>query len=198
MEPSKQAQHNEDEERASDIGRNHQHAERADGLEAVTTHSESHGAEGTNGGRSIRNPNAARRTCENASMPSTTNWPAAPTRVMAKPMTKPPGRALTRTERRATVLLVYPVDRDQEDRSPTSSARSDLRQVLVFTRTKLTASRLASWLDRGLEAVGDPQRSLPAGTNSRPSRRSSPVRSGSSWRPMSRPAASTSRICRTS
>jgi ATP-dependent RNA helicase RhlE len=51
--------------------------------------------------------------------------------------------------------LVYPVDRDQkEDLLAHLLRRHDMRQVLVFTRTKLAASRLASILDRrGLDAV---------------------------------------------
>ncbi|HEY0444444.1 MAG TPA: DEAD/DEAH box helicase [Candidatus Limnocylindrales bacterium] len=51
--------------------------------------------------------------------------------------------------------LVYPVDRDRKERLLAHLIRKeDLRQVLVFTRTKLAASRLASVLDReGLEAV---------------------------------------------
>src|SRR4029450_10343759 len=44
---------------------------------------------------------------------------------------------------------------DRREELPAPLIRSqDLRQVLVFTRTKLAASRLASWLDRdGIEAV---------------------------------------------
>jgi len=51
--------------------------------------------------------------------------------------------------------LVYPVDRDRKEALLAHLIRQqDLRQVLVFTRTKLAASRLASILDRqGLEAV---------------------------------------------
>ncbi len=51
--------------------------------------------------------------------------------------------------------LVYPVDRDRKEALLAHLIRTrDLRQVLVFTRTKLAASRLASRLDReGLEAV---------------------------------------------
>src|SRR4051812_37653379 len=51
--------------------------------------------------------------------------------------------------------LVYPVDRDRKEALLAHLIRkNDLRQVLVFTRTKLAASRLASVLDReGLEAV---------------------------------------------
>src|SRR6476660_6607295 len=45
--------------------------------------------------------------------------------------------------------LVYVVDRDRKEELLAHLIRSqDLRQVLVFTRTKLAASRLASWLDR--------------------------------------------------
>ena len=51
--------------------------------------------------------------------------------------------------------LVYPVDRHRKEALLAHLIRSeDLRQVLVFTRTKLAASRLASILDRqGLDAV---------------------------------------------
>jgi ATP-dependent RNA helicase RhlE len=51
--------------------------------------------------------------------------------------------------------LVYPVDRDRKEALLAHLIRTqDLRQVLVFTRTKLAASRLASILDRqGIEAV---------------------------------------------
>jgi ATP-dependent RNA helicase RhlE len=45
--------------------------------------------------------------------------------------------------------LVYPVDRDRkEDLLRHLVVSGDWHQVLVFTRTKLAASRLASWLDR--------------------------------------------------
>ena len=51
--------------------------------------------------------------------------------------------------------LVYPVDRDRKEELLAHLIRTqDLRQVLVFTRTKIAATRLASWLDRaGLDAV---------------------------------------------
>jgi ATP-dependent RNA helicase RhlE len=51
--------------------------------------------------------------------------------------------------------LVYPVDRDRKEELLAHLIRKDdLRQVLVFTRTKLAAARLASWLDRrGIEAT---------------------------------------------
>jgi ATP-dependent RNA helicase RhlE len=51
--------------------------------------------------------------------------------------------------------LVYPVDRDRKEALLAHLIRKDdLRQVLVFTRTKLAASRLAVRLDReGLDAV---------------------------------------------
>jgi ATP-dependent RNA helicase RhlE len=51
--------------------------------------------------------------------------------------------------------IVYPVDRDRKEALLAHLIRkNDLRQVLVFTRTKLAASRLASVLDReGLDAV---------------------------------------------
>jgi ATP-dependent RNA helicase RhlE len=55
----------------------------------------------------------------------------------------------------AVAQIVYPVDRDRkEELLEHLIRRHDLRQVLVFTRTKLAASRLAAWLDRrGIEAV---------------------------------------------
>ncbi len=51
--------------------------------------------------------------------------------------------------------LVYPVDRDRKEELLAHLIRKDdMRQVLVFTRTKLAAARLASWLDRrGIEAT---------------------------------------------
>ena len=51
--------------------------------------------------------------------------------------------------------IVYPVDRDRKEALLAHLIRrDDLRQVLVFTRTKIAASRLASRLDRdGIEAV---------------------------------------------
>src|SRR5204863_9090256 len=51
--------------------------------------------------------------------------------------------------------LVYPVDRDRKEALLAHLIRKgDLRQVLVFTRTKLAATRLANRLDReGLDAV---------------------------------------------
>jgi ATP-dependent RNA helicase RhlE len=59
------------------------------------------------------------------------------------------------TAAEAVRQLVYPVDRDRKEALLAHLIRKeDLRQVLVFTRTKLAASRLASILDRqGLEAV---------------------------------------------
>ena len=45
--------------------------------------------------------------------------------------------------------LVYPVDRERkEELLAHLIIEGDWHQVLVFTRTKLAASRLASWLDR--------------------------------------------------
>ncbi len=45
--------------------------------------------------------------------------------------------------------LVYPVDRERKEELLRHLVLDgDWHQVLVFTRTKLTASRLASWLDR--------------------------------------------------
>ena len=51
--------------------------------------------------------------------------------------------------------LVYPVDRDRKEALLAHIIRKeDLRQVLVFTRTKLAATRLAAWLDRaGIDAI---------------------------------------------
>ncbi|HEV2952442.1 MAG TPA: DEAD/DEAH box helicase, partial [Actinomycetota bacterium] len=51
--------------------------------------------------------------------------------------------------------LVYPVDRDRKEALLAHLIRSgNLHQVLVFTRTKLAASRLATRLDReGIDAV---------------------------------------------
>jgi ATP-dependent RNA helicase RhlE len=51
--------------------------------------------------------------------------------------------------------LVYPVDRERKEALLAHIIRKeDLRQVLVFTRTKIGATRLATWLDRqGLNAV---------------------------------------------
>jgi ATP-dependent RNA helicase RhlE len=51
--------------------------------------------------------------------------------------------------------VVYPVDRDRKrDLLEHLIRKQDLRQVLVFTRTKIAASRLASQLDRdGIAAV---------------------------------------------
>ena len=59
------------------------------------------------------------------------------------------------TAAEAVRQLVYPVDRDRKDALLAHLIREhDLRQVLVFTRTKLAASRLAAQLDRdGLDAV---------------------------------------------
>jgi ATP-dependent RNA helicase RhlE len=51
--------------------------------------------------------------------------------------------------------LVYPVDRDRKEALLAHLIRTyDLHQVLVFTRTKLAASRLATKLDReGIDSV---------------------------------------------
>jgi ATP-dependent RNA helicase RhlE len=59
------------------------------------------------------------------------------------------------TAAEAVRQLVYPVDRDRKEELLIHLLRSrDLRQVLVFTRTKIAATRLASRLDRaGLDAV---------------------------------------------
>jgi ATP-dependent RNA helicase RhlE len=59
------------------------------------------------------------------------------------------------TAAEAVSQLVYPVDRDRKEELLAHLVRTgDWHQVLVFTRTKLAASRLASWLDRrGLAAT---------------------------------------------
>jgi ATP-dependent RNA helicase RhlE len=59
------------------------------------------------------------------------------------------------TAAEAVRQLIYPVDRDRKEALLAHLLRTyDLRQVLVFTRTKLAASRLAARLDReGLDAV---------------------------------------------
>jgi ATP-dependent RNA helicase RhlE len=59
------------------------------------------------------------------------------------------------TAAEAVRQLVYPVDRDRKEELLAHLIRkNDLRQVLVFTRTKLAASRLAAVLDRrGIDAV---------------------------------------------
>jgi ATP-dependent RNA helicase RhlE len=59
------------------------------------------------------------------------------------------------TAAEAVEQLVYPVDRDRkEELLAHLILRYDWRQVLVFTRTKIAATRLATWLDRqGLNAV---------------------------------------------
>ena len=59
------------------------------------------------------------------------------------------------TAAEAVRQLVYPVDRDRKEALLAHLIRKgDLRQVLVFTRTKLAASRLATRLDReGINAV---------------------------------------------
>jgi ATP-dependent RNA helicase RhlE len=63
--------------------------------------------------------------------------------------------AARNTPAEAVRQLVYPVDRDRKEALLAHLIRrDDLRQVLVFTRTKLAASRLAARLDReGLDAV---------------------------------------------
>ena len=59
------------------------------------------------------------------------------------------------TAAEAVQQLVYPVDRDRKEDLLIHLLRTyDLRQVLVFTRTKIAATRLATRLDRaGLNAV---------------------------------------------
>jgi ATP-dependent RNA helicase RhlE len=45
--------------------------------------------------------------------------------------------------------IIYPVDRERKEQLLAHLIRQgDLRQVLVFTRTKIAARRLASWLER--------------------------------------------------
>ena len=45
--------------------------------------------------------------------------------------------------------IVYPVDRDRKEQLLAHLIRQqDLRQVLIFTRTKIAARRLATWLER--------------------------------------------------
>jgi ATP-dependent RNA helicase RhlE len=75
--------------------------------------------------------------------------------------------------------LVYPVDRDRKEALLAHLIRvHDLRQVLVFTRTKLAASRLAARLDReGLDAVAiHSDRSQPERTRALEGFRSGDVR----------------------
>jgi ATP-dependent RNA helicase RhlE len=68
-------------------------------------------------------------------------------RFLADPVTIEVARHGTAAE--AVRQLVYPVDRDRKEELLAHLIRTgDWRQVLVFTRTKLAASRLASWLDR--------------------------------------------------
>jgi ATP-dependent RNA helicase RhlE len=59
------------------------------------------------------------------------------------------------TAAEAVRQIYYPVDRDRKEELLAHLIRTqDLRQVLVFTRTKIAATRLATWLDRqGLNAV---------------------------------------------
>ena len=92
--------------------------------------------------------------------------------------------------------LVYPVDRDRkEELLAHLIIEGDWNQVLVFTRTKLAASRLASWLDRHGVAATRSTPTAPRATGRRRWRRSSRARSGASSRPTSRPAGSTSTRC---
>jgi ATP-dependent RNA helicase RhlE len=75
--------------------------------------------------------------------------------------------------------LVYPVDRDRKEALLAHLIRKeDLRQVLVFTRTKLAASRLASRLDReGINAVAiHSDRSQPERTRALAEFKSSEIR----------------------
>src|SRR4029079_3357452 len=83
--------------------------------------------------------------------------------------------------------IVYPVDRDRKEELLAHLIRTqDLRQVLVFTRTKIAATRLRTLLHRqgayargrdrarhvarpaGSERGGDPQRPVPARADPRP------------------------------
>ena len=108
------------------------------------------------------------------------------------------GRAAQR-RRRPVRQLVYPVDRDRKEALLAHLIRRhDLRQVLVFTRTKIAAARLADRLDRdGIEAVAiHADRTQPERTRALEGFKA--ARSASWSRPMSRRAGSTSRSCRTS
>ena len=67
--------------------------------------------------------------------------PAQPGRRSRSPGTAPPPRASASSSTRSTATA-------RRSCSPTSIIEGDWHQVLVFTRTKLAASRLASWLDR--------------------------------------------------
>jgi hypothetical protein len=94
--------------------------------------------------------------------------------------------------------LVYPVDRERKEALLAHLIRrDDMKQVLVFTRTKIAASRLASRLDQdGIEAVRASDRSQPERIRALEGLRT--ARSWSSWRPTWPPAASTSRTFPTS
>ena len=76
----------------------------------------------------------------------------------------------------AVQQLVYPVDRDRKEALLAHLVRThDLRQVLVFTRTKLAASRLAS---ASTARASTPSRSTPTArspSGPAPSRTSSPA-----------------------
>ena len=66
------------------------------------------------------------------------------------------GRPPRQPTAEAVRQLVYPVDRDRKEEllAHLDPPGRPAKQVLVFTRTKLAASRLASWLDRrGLDAT---------------------------------------------
>ena len=73
--------------------------------------------------------------------------PQRPRARSTSPATAPPPRRSSQ--------LVYLVDRERKEELLAHLVHErDLHQVLVFTRTKLAASRLASWLDRhGVEAT---------------------------------------------
>lgn len=67
--------------------------------------------------------------------------------ILSNPVTIEVARHGTAAE--SVRQLVYPVDRDRkEELLRHLILAGDWHQVLVFTRTKLAASRLASWLDR--------------------------------------------------
>jgi ATP-dependent RNA helicase RhlE len=67
--------------------------------------------------------------------------------ILKDPVTIEVSRHGTAAE--AVRQLVYPVDRERKEELLAHLVREgDWQQVLVFTRTKLAASRLASWLDR--------------------------------------------------
>ena len=94
--------------------------------------------------------------------------------------------------------VVHPVDKDRKRELLAHLVKTnDWQQVLVFTRTKHGANRLAEQLEQdGIEAT----RSTATRASRSARRRSSDSRTASCrcwWLPTSRRAASTSRLCRT-